>query len=143
MSDSQRAFFDTNVLVYAYGDTDDDRHRRAVELFEAAIRSRSAVVSTQVLLEFYVTLTRKVSNPAPLSAGAARERLQLLSRGPVHSPLPEDVVAAAAIADESQVSVWDAMIIRSASRMQCPVLWTEDLNHGQVIAGVEIRNPFR
>ncbi|GAB3611787.1 PIN domain-containing protein [Humibacter ginsengisoli] len=143
MSDSQRAFFDTNVLVYAYGDTDDDRHRRAVELFEVAIRTRSAVVSTQVLLEFYVTLTRKISNPAPLSAGAARERLQLLSRGPVHSPLPEDVVAAVAIAEESQVSVWDAMIIRSASRMQCPVLWTEDLNHGQVIAGVEIRNPFR
>jgi predicted nucleic acid-binding protein len=52
-------------------------------------------------------------------------------------------VAAAAIADESRISVWDAMIIRSASRMQCPVLWTEDLNNGQVIAGVEIRNPFR
>ena len=143
MNDSRRAFFDTNVLVYAYGDTDDDRHSRAVQLFETAIRTRSAVVSTQVLLEFYVTIIRKIKDPAPLSGAAARERLQLLSRGPVHSPLPEDVVAAAALADEARISVWDAMIIRSASRMQCPVLWTEDLNHGQVIAGVEIRNPFR
>ena len=49
VNDSRRAFFDTNVLVYAYGDTDDDRHSRAVQLFETAIRTRSAVVSTQVL----------------------------------------------------------------------------------------------
>jgi len=91
-------------------------------------------------MEFYVTVTRKITTP--IAGDVARERLRLLSRGPVHSPLPEDALAAAVLAEEAQISLWDAMIVRSAMRMQCPVLWTEDLNHGQIIGGVEIRNPF-
>lgn len=52
------------------------------------------------------------------------------------------MIAAAALAEEATLSFWDAMILRSAAQMQCPVLWTGDLNDGQIAGGVQIRNPF-
>ncbi|MFT4109078.1 hypothetical protein [Propionicimonas sp.] len=66
----------------------------------------------------------------------------MLSRWQVHSPLTHEVVAATLISEHSQVSLWDAMVVQSAASLGCEVLWTEDLDDGQRIAGVEIRNPF-
>jgi len=43
---------------------------------------------------------------------------------------------------QAQLSFWDAMVAHAASELGCDVLWTEDLNHGQVIRNVQIRNPF-
>ena len=133
-------FVDTNVLLYAYDGSAGERHRRARELVGALGRAREGVLSVQVLQEFYVNVTRKIA--APLSAADARRRLRTLSRWPTHSPLATDVVVASQIAEEHRLSFWDAMIIRSANRMDCAVLWSEDLNSGQVIAGVSVRNPF-
>lgn len=62
----------------------------------------------------------------------------MLSRWRTHSPLPHDVIAAAGIAADHQLSLWDAMVIHSASELGCSTLWTEDLNAGQKIAGVTI-----
>lgn len=133
-------FVDTNILVYAYDEGADERHTQAIELVDRLGRDRLGGISIQVLQEFFVTVTRK--GVVPLPVDAARARLRMLSRWPTHSPLPSDVIAATEIAESSQLSFWDAMIIRSASRMDCAVLWSEDLTAGQVIAGVEIRNPF-
>lgn len=139
--ESDRAFLDTNILVYAYEISADERSNRARDLVAELGRDRRAVISIQVLQEFHVTLMRKVRFDEAASE-LALPRLAMLSRWPVHSPIAEDVLVAAALAADAQLSFWDAMIIRSAERMGCSVLWTEDLNHGQVIAGVEIRNPF-
>ncbi len=136
-----RAFVDTNVFVYAYQISTDERSARAGELLAELGRDRRGVVSIQVLKEFYVTMMRK-ARFAEATADGAFARLQMLSRWPVHSPIAEDVVAAASLAAEAQLSLWDAMIVRSAERMGCSVLWTEDLTHGRIIAGVAIRNPF-
>jgi predicted nucleic acid-binding protein len=56
--------------------------------------------------------------------------------------MPADVLAASSLAEDHRLSFWDAMIIRSATELRCERLLTEDLNHGQIIAGVEIVNPF-
>lgn len=136
-----REFIDTNVLVYAYEPDAGDRHLVARELVTRLGGSRRAAISVQVLQEFHVTMTRKMTH-AVYTPEFARARLQVLSRWPVHSPSAEDVVAAAEISNESQISLWDAMIVRSAIRMGCAVLWTEDLNPGQVISGVRIQSPF-
>ena len=133
-------FVDTNILLYAYDASAAERHRRASDLVGALGRTRRGVLSVQVLQEFYVNATRKLA--VPLSPVEARARLRTLSRWPTHAPLASDVIAASEIAEEHQLSFWDAMIIRSASRMDCTVLWSEDLNDGQVIQGVEVRNPF-
>lgn len=133
-------FVDTNILLYAYDSADSLRHRRAMELVGELGRSRQGAVSVQVLQEFYVNAISKIARP--LAPQVARQRLRALSRWPTHSPLPADVLAASVLGEDNRISFWDAMIVHSASALGCIRLWTEDLNPGQVISGVEIANPF-
>lgn len=134
-------FVDTNVLLYAYDVTAGERHDRGRELVGRLGRERAGVLSVQVLQEFYVNATRKIAQP--LSPESARERIRALSRWRLHTPTAADVIAASEVSEQSQLSFWDAMIVRSATQMNCSVLWTEDLNHGQHVSGVELRNPFQ
>lgn len=66
----------------------------------------------------------------------------MLGLWPMHTLGPTDVIAASMVAEENRISFWDAMIVRSAAELGCTTVWTEDLNHGQEIAGVRIANPF-
>lgn len=133
-------FVDTNVLLYAYDASARARHDRARALVGQLGRARRGAISVQVLQEFYVNAVAKIA--VPLTPDLARVRLRALSRWPTHAPLPLDVLAATATSEDHQVSFWDAMILRSATELGCTRLWTEDLNHGQVIGGVRITNPF-
>lgn len=133
-------FVDTNVLLYAYDVQASERHTRARDLVGRLGREQRGALSVQVLQEFYVNATRKIAVPLPPER--ALERLRVLSRWRTHAPLPHDVLAAAEIATEHQLSFWDAMVIRSASELGCSTLWTEELNPGPRIAGVTITNPF-
>jgi predicted nucleic acid-binding protein len=103
-------------------------------------RTRTGAISVQVLQEFYVNAVSKIA--VRLTPSEARRRLNGFSRWAVHTPAVADVLVATTISEDHQLSFRDAMIIRSASEPGCPILWTEDLNHGQVISGVEIVNPF-
>jgi len=134
-------FVDTNVLLYAYDRSAGDLHTRAADLVGTLGGRRQGAVSVQVLQEFYVTATRKIAEP--LSHEAASDRIRALARWPVHAPRADDVLVAARLARDSQLSFWDAMIVRSAGALGCVTLWSQDLNHGQRIAGVVVRNPFR
>jgi predicted nucleic acid-binding protein len=133
-------FVDTNVLLYAYDPHAGQRHERARGLVGRLGRGRRGALSVQVLQEFYVTAVRKLAVPA--TPAQARARLRVLSRWRFHAPLPHDVIAATELAEQHQLSFWDAMIVRSAAELGCATLWTEDLNPGQRIAGVEVANPF-
>lgn len=133
-------FVDTNVVLYAYDASAGDRHVAARQLMLRLARSRQGAVSVQVLQEFYVNAVSKIA--VRLTPEAARRRLRALRRWPTHSPLAADVIAATTISEDHRISFWDAMIVRSASELGCDVLWTEDLNAGQTIAGVRIADPF-
>jgi len=133
-------FVDTNVLLYAYDTAAGERHRAASELVDRLWRDRCGAISVQVLQEFYVNATRKVA--ATIDPGVAVERLKSLARWRVHSPLPDDVIAAASLSSRHQLSFWDAMIVRSAAELHCDTVWTEDLRDGLVIEGITLANPF-
>ena len=133
-------FVDTNVLVYAYDRSADPRHAAARDLLDRLWQLRQGVLSVQVLQEFFVTITRKVA--VPVAADIATERLRSLSRWRVHAPLADDVIAAAAISSRHRISLWDSMIVRSACETGCHTVWSEDLNDGQQIECVVVRNPF-
>ncbi|MGH9156857.1 MAG: PIN domain-containing protein [Acidimicrobiales bacterium] len=133
-------FVDTNVLLYAYDASSAGRHQRARDLVGGLGRSRQGAISVQVLQEFYVNAVTRIA--VPLTPEGARRRLRAFRRWPIHAPLADDVVAATVISEDNKLSFWDAMILRSAAEMGCRRLWTEDLNHGQVVAGVRIANPF-
>lgn len=135
-----RSFIDTDILLYAYDASDQDRHPAAAALVGDLAVRRQAAISVQVLQEFYVNVTRKIA--VRLSPELAIERLQALSRWTVHVPSAADVSAAARLSEDAQLAFWDAMIVHSAAQLRCGVLWSEDLNAGQRILGVEVRNPF-
>lgn len=135
-----RKFVDTNVLVYAHDLTAGDKHDLARALLEELWDTRQGCLSVQVLQEFFVTTTRKI--PKPLDPSAAAQIIGDLARWRVHSPAAPDVLAAIGIQQQAGTSFWDAMILRSAQELGCPVLYSEDLNSGQSYAGIQVTNPF-
>ncbi len=133
-------FLDSNVLVYAFdhaaGDKSALARRHVVDLWQKG----SGCLSIQVLQEFFVSVTAKISKP--LSPPEARREIAYLSRWRVHRPWPSDVLSAIDLRERLHISFWDAMILQSARSLGCRILWTEDLNHGQTYEGVTVRNPF-
>jgi predicted nucleic acid-binding protein len=60
-----KAFVDSNILIYAYDVDAGDKHSKAEELLQELWERRAGVVSTQVLQEFYVNVTRRLKSPVP------------------------------------------------------------------------------
>ena len=89
---------------------------------------------------FFVTVTRKVAKP--LSADEAADRIRELAMWRVFAPTAADVLGAIEIQKRSKIGFWDAMVVRAAAESGCDVLWTEDLNDGQLLRGVRVRDPF-
>lgn len=136
----ERQFVDSNVLIYANDVSAGIKREQARELVSRLWQQEAGCVSIQVLQEIYVNLTRKV--PQPLDGDTASRIIADLSQWQVHSPEPPDLLAAIEIQQRNQISFWDAMIVRSASRLGCLRIWSEDLSSGQVYEGVRVENPF-
>jgi len=134
-------FVDTNVLVYAYDADAGAKHQSARSQLQALWHTGSGLMSTQVLQEFYVTTTRKLSRPLP--PRTAREVIATYRAWPVHRPDVDDVVAASDLVERHQLSFWDALIIVSARRSGAHSLLTEDLQDGRRFEGLEVVSPFR
>lgn len=133
-------FVDTNVLVYARDGSEPDKQPRAHEWMASLWREREGRLSFQVLQEYYVTVTRK------LSPGIDREEAQadvrdLLAWRPVGVDGPT-LEAAWATERRFGLSFWDALIVASAQGAGCTSLLTEDLAHGRELDGVRVVNPF-
>lgn len=135
---SDRIFLDSNVLAYCDDPREPAKQRRAVEVLADLAGADRAVLSTQVLKEYFVTATRKLHIPAE----AARARVAVLARLDVVIIRPELILGAIDLHRLHGISFWDALIVRSAAVAGCGRIYTEDLNHGQVIDGVRIENPF-
>lgn len=138
---SDRTFFDTNVLVYAFDLADDARYSIAWRLLDRALTDRTAVFSFQVLQEFYVVSTRRIRRP--LTLPQARGIVADLTRHPVVEPTTAHLVQAIDLSMRHRLSYWDALILVTAAVGGCDVIYTEDLGHGDTIAGVRIVNPFK
>ncbi|HWR67012.1 MAG TPA: PIN domain-containing protein [Bellilinea sp.] len=136
----EATFIDTNILVYAFDETAGKKHSIAVKIIENGWNNKNGNISLQVIQEFYVTLTRKIPNPVDIRT--VRKIVSDLSTWRIHSPTVEDVLQAIDIQFENKLSFWDSLLIQSAIRLGCQTLISEDLSHGQVIAGVRIFNPF-
>ena len=133
-------FIDTTILIYAHDVSAGRKHLRASELLRDLWQSGEGCLSVQVLQEFYVNVTRKVAKP--LAIETAAQIVADLSVWEVHSPRAEDVLYAIRLQERYRVSFWDAMILVSAIQLGCGILWSEDLNPGQVYDQVEVQSPF-
>ncbi|MCW3488601.1 PIN domain-containing protein [Dethiobacter alkaliphilus] len=133
-------FIDSNIVVYAYDASNPDKHQSAGKLVGGLWKSRQGCLSIQVLQEFYVTVTKKVSQPLPLHQAA--QIVADLGAWNCHSPTPADLQIAMDIQQRYTISFWDALIITSAKKLKCSTLWSEDINPGQYYEDIEVKNPF-
>lgn len=134
-------FCDTNVLVYAYDLSAGPKREQARRLVERLWASGNGVISTQVLQELFVSLTRKVASP--LSVQDARTIVADMATWQVVVPTAESVLEAIDGTLRWQVAFWDAMILTAAKQAGAAVVWSEDLNDGQAYDEIVVRNPFR
>lgn len=136
---ASRTFLDTNVLVYRM-DPADPRKRAIADAITPGAQGGPLVVSTQVLIELYSVLTRKLR--ATVSIDEAQAAVAALAGVPT---VPADaalVRAAVALSRSAQLSIWDAMIVAAAQAGRCTRLLTEDLSHGVTFGSVTVENPF-
>ncbi len=134
-------FFDTNILVYLFDASDPTRQKMAHTCFKEALDQDTIVLSTQVLQEFYAVTTRKLRPAiAPLQAA---EHVSHLCAFEVMDSTAHSVQTAIALAQQHQLSWWDALVLEAALRAGADVLYTEDFNHGQRFGSLTVVNPFK
>ena len=135
-----RAFFDTNVLVYLFDNEVPAKKAVAQELLRAETEKGRVLLSTQVLQEFYVTVTRKLA--VPLSPEDAEDVVKTLTKLTVAEVDSETVLSGIRTSRRYGFSFWDGLIVATALRSGATILYTEDLQHDQDIEGLRVVNPF-
>ena len=133
-----KVFIDTNMLVYAYDDANKEKQKKIrlklLELQEAG----TGVISTQILTEFYVCVVKKLG----MDPIIAKQIIAKLAQFEVVQLNPNLINDATDCSILNQISLWDALVIMCAQHANCSCVWTEDLNHGQIIKNVKIENIF-
>jgi predicted nucleic acid-binding protein len=140
MSATETVFVDTNVLVYARDSSEPEKQPAALEWIDRLWATRLGRISIQVLNEYYVTVTRKLSPGLPVEE--AREDVRALS---TWDPVPLDVACveeAFSVQEDHAIPYWDALIVAAARRAGAAYLLTEDLQDGQGLDGVVVLDPF-
>ena len=133
-------FFDTNVLVYLFDADFPEKRKKARALFQKHAEAGDILLSTQVLQEFYVTVTRKLARP--LDAGAAAQAVSSFAELPLVQIDSELIISAIHRSQNDRLSFWDALIVQAAIEGHASTLYSEDMQHGQTQNSLRIVNPF-
>lgn len=141
-SENPLFFLDTNIFVYALLASEPRKKLRAVQLLEQALASHTGCVSYQVIQEFANVSLRKFAqcfsvHECKQFIDAAMQPLNRVASS------PELFEAALNLHDETRYSFYDCLVIAAALQAGANVLYTEDLQHNQLIDGrLRIVNPF-
>lgn len=137
----ERVFLDTNVLVYLFDTDAPTKQRRVQELLSNRELRAQVILSTQVLQEFYVSVTRKLTTP--LSLETAFQAVQDLAVFPIVQIDTPLILLAIRRSGKAKISFWDALILEAALIAGATVLYSEDFQDGAVFGGLQIENPFK
>ncbi len=130
------AFFDTNILVYAADTAGPDPRKR--DHARQLMQLREVTISTQVMMEFYSVLRRKLA----YGPDVATQWIETLQNEHVVSLDAADIVHAIKLSRRHDISHWEGLVLTAAERASTEYLYTEDLNHGQIYGSVRVCNPF-
>jgi predicted nucleic acid-binding protein len=138
---SGKFFLDTNIFVYSFDAGAPKKAQRAAQLIRQAIRTRSGIVSYQVVQEFFNVALRRFAQP--MTVADAEQYLAttfrpLLAVHSSHTLYGE----ALRIGARFKLSWYDCLIVASAIEGECEVLYSEDLQHGQRLGNLQVSNPF-
>lgn len=135
-----KMFIDTNIMIYAFDVSAGKKHQVASHILSDLWNSGLGVLSTQVLQEFYVNVVQKIQKP--IDQKMAKEIIRDLMKWHVVVNNGDSILDAIDISEKYGYSFWDSLIIEAALTGGVSVLLSEDLQHGQIISGVTISNPF-
>jgi predicted nucleic acid-binding protein len=135
---ADRITLDSNILVYAFDESEPEKQPIAHELLWLA-QSRGTVLTTTALGEFFWVATRK-AKVAPLKA--RRMLANLITLFSVAGYGVDTLEAAALAVAGDRFSFWDAVILSTADEAGCTLCLSEDLKDGATLGGVTVRNPF-
>lgn len=138
MAKRGKVFIDTNLFIYALDRRVPAKRKAAAKALRAVEESGNGVISTQVIQEAYVAGTTKLGI-SPHDMKEAIASLQSLEVVQIDIALIQAAIDCSIL---HRQSFWDALIISTAEKARCTELWTEDLNHGQIIRGVRVHNPL-
>lgn len=133
-----RSFIDTNVLIYAEASDEPVKQKAALALLRQLYEDASGVLSTQVLQEYCNVALKKLK----LSPQYIRAQLDLYEHFEVIQVTPAIIRAGLDLNQIRSVAFYDAIVLASAQTAGCSVLYSEDLNTGEVVGDVRILNPF-
>lgn len=136
---SGRVFLDTNVLVYLFDRDEPGKRAVAARLLDE--RADQIVVSTQVLQEFYIAVTRRLGKP--LTEAEAEAAVRHLSALDVVVVDTEIILAAVALSRRHRIAFWDALIVEAALSRGCTTLVSDDLQDGRRFGTLAVEDPFR
>lgn len=137
---SGKVFLDTNILIYAHDLDAGIKHNIALQIVKDLWENKNGVLSTQILQEFYINVTKKI--PSPISPLEAREIIRAYLSWNIKENHPMSIIRASEIEEKYRISFWDALVVVAAYEAKVDKILTEDLNAGQIIEGILIENPF-
>ena len=132
---------DSNVLVYAYDQSEGRKRQRAIEVLEAVATGQAGFLSTQILGEFFVTATRKIPSPLSLREASTVVTRYIESWSVIHLTAALVLEALRGV-EQHQLHYYDALVWAAAKLHQVQEILTEDGQHGRLIEGVRYLNPF-
>jgi predicted nucleic acid-binding protein len=135
----ERCFIDTNVLVYADSGDEPVKQRIALTLLNQLRLNQKGVLSTQVLTEYCNVALNKLKLPH----ADIREQMQFWQQYEVVQVTPDIIHAGLDLHQTRSIGYFDALIVAAAKTSGCTVLYSEDMNAGEMVNGVRIVNPFR
>jgi predicted nucleic acid-binding protein len=137
---TDKVFVDTNILLYAHDQEAGQKVEQSNGILRTLWKSKRGRLITQVLQEFYVNVTKKIR--PPLGGSQAREIIRPYAVWIEAATTVDTILRASEISEIWQISFWDSLILASAEEIGASELFSEDLNSGQIIAGVKVVNPF-
>jgi predicted nucleic acid-binding protein len=124
-----RIFLDTNILLYAKVDDGSDKHIKCHNLLTVILVGSELVAIVQALNEYYVNALKKNIIPAEIKNTVD----QFISDFEIVPLTKELIPETHRICNRYQFSYWDSNIVAAALEAKCKILYTEDLQDGQVI----------
>jgi predicted nucleic acid-binding protein len=137
---NDKAFVDTNILVYAHDRVSGNKNNRAKALIENLWSTGCGVISTQVLQEACINLRRKSANP--LTVKETQSLIEDYMKWEIVVNTPTSVIEALANETRYQISFWDALILHAAESAGAAILYSEDFSNGQIYGSVRVVNPL-
>jgi predicted nucleic acid-binding protein len=141
MSSKDRVFFDTNILVYQFDQSEPAKQSKAIELIERHILAKQAVISSQVVQEFINVSLKKFAIKLSLTE-LELTISELLKPLCAHIPSFNFYEQALKLYSMHSIGFYDALIVQAAIDLGCTTLYSEDLQDGQQFGTVVIKNPF-